>query len=130
MPILGPRSRKNLAQCHPDIVRVIERAIENGPDFVVICGHRNEEDQNAAFASGRSKLNWPKSKHNATPSRAVDVVPYPLDWKDLASFARVTGYILGISDGLGVPMRSGADWDRDWDTSDERFIDWPHLELV
>lgn len=57
-------------------------------DFAVICGHRNEAEQNAAFAAGRSKVKYPASKHNTNPARAYDRVPYPIplnaagEWDD------------------------------------------------
>ena len=43
---------------------------------MIVCGHRNKEDQNKAFAEGKSKLKWPKGKHNKLPSQAVDAAPY------------------------------------------------------
>lgn len=47
-------------------------------DFAVICGHRGETEQNAAFYAGKSKLKYPYSKHNSLPARAYDRVPYPI----------------------------------------------------
>lgn len=46
-------------------------------DFAVICGHRNESEQNAAFYKGKSKLKFPQSKHNSLPARAYDRVLFP-----------------------------------------------------
>lgn len=109
---------------------MLNTAIVNGPDFTILCGYRGEEEQTNAFVEGRSSLKWPHSKHNQYPSRAVDVAPYPVDWSDIRRFRVVVSYILGVADALGVEMRSGGDWDRDWEESDEWFRDGPHLELL
>ena len=130
MPEFSHRSLERLRTCHPDIRKVLKTAIVNGPDFTILCGHRGEEEQTKAFVEGRSSLKWPHSKHNQSPSRAVDVAPYPVDWSDIGRFRVVVSYILGVADALGVEMRSGGDWDRDWEESDEWFRDGPHLELL
>ena len=130
MPKFSERSRQRLATCHPDLQRVLNQAIEFGPDFTVICGHRTEEEQTRAVAEGRSHAPWPQSKHNGKPSEAVDIAPYPIDWDDWDRFRVLAGYILGTADTVGVPLRWGGDWDRDYTEADERFRDLPHFELV
>ena len=129
MPSFSKRSLDHLETCDARIQKVLNAAIKNGPDFVVICGHRNEADQNKAFDEGKSKVRWPNGRHNTLPSKAVDIVPYPVDWNDLDRFRVLISYVLGIAEVMGVPMRSGFDWDGDWDEKDERFRDFPHLEL-
>jgi peptidoglycan L-alanyl-D-glutamate endopeptidase CwlK len=43
---LGPRSRSNLRGLHPDLVRVVERAIEiTAQDFTVLEGVRTPQRQ-------------------------------------------------------------------------------------
>jgi peptidoglycan L-alanyl-D-glutamate endopeptidase CwlK len=133
MPSFGNVSKDRLATCHPDIQKVLEIAIKNGPDFTVVCGHRNEEDQNKAVAEGKSQTPWPTSNHNADPSVAVDIAPYfegGILWNDKEKFRCLISYVLGIGDALGIRLRSGADWDRDWSNDDHSFIDWPHLEII
>ena len=49
-------------------------------DCTLIQGHRGEEEQNKYFDEGKSKVRYPNGRHNARPSNAVDVVPYPIDW--------------------------------------------------
>lgn len=116
MPKLSARSLKNLSQCHPDLQRIAEAAIKEF-DFVVICGHRNEKDQNKAFAEGHSKLKWPKSKHNKTPSLAFDACPYPIDWSKRARFLEMRAKLKEVAARLGIKVR---------------FISWdlPHIELA
>ncbi len=50
-------------------------------DCAVLCGHRNEADQNEAFRNNSSTKKWPDSDHNELPSKAV--VPFPVDWENL-----------------------------------------------
>ena len=91
-------------------------------DFSVLCGHRNEEDQNAAYRSGVSKARWGESEHNSLPSKAVDICPWPVDWEDRESFARLIGRIEHIADQLGIEIRWGGDF--------ESLSDMPHIELI
>jgi hypothetical protein len=114
-------SKERLATCHPDLQKVINEAIKH-VDFSVVCGHRNEEDQNRAYEQGKSKLMYPHGNHNKIPSRAVDVIPYPkgytaseLEWAVLAT------HILAAASKLGVDVRWGGHW--------RTFVDKPHFEL-
>ena len=101
----------------------------------VLCGTRSKREQDEAHAAGKTKLLWPRSKHNATPSQAVDVIPYFLsgkqryDWEDLLAFSRLAGVILAVAHRHGVKLRWGGDWDRDGRSADETFLDLPHFEL-
>lgn len=129
MPTFSKLSEQRLATCDPRLQRILREAIKS-VDFTVLCGYRTEEEQEDAFRSGRSTVHFPNSKHNTIPSSAVDIAPYPVDWKDTARFARLAGYIERIAHEQGVRIRWGGDWDQDWQTSDERFVDMPHIELV
>jgi peptidoglycan LD-endopeptidase CwlK len=133
MPQLSELSKKRLAECHPDLQRILNIAIQQ-VDFTVMCGHRGKAEQDAAFASGNSTVRWPNSKHNQVPSLAVDIAPWlpevKIDWKDTAAFARLVGYIERIADEQGVKIRWGGDWNDNFRTRDERLVDMPHIELV
>jgi peptidoglycan L-alanyl-D-glutamate endopeptidase CwlK len=96
-------------------------------DFTVICGHRNKADQDKAYAAGHSKLKFPRSKHNSWPSLAVDVVPYPLDWKDIDAFKRLGVVIKQAWASMSEAERGGytLSWGGDWTS----FRDYPHWEL-
>ena len=96
-------------------------------DFSVICGHRGEKEQNEAYSTGNSKLKYPKSKHNSMPSMAVDIVPYPLDWKNIDSFKALAVEVKKVWDKIPTAEREGFDlsWGGDWKT----FKDMPHYEL-
>lgn len=132
MPVFGGASKAQLATCHPRLQRVLIEAIKY-VDFSVVEGHRGKDAQNAAYAKGLSKLKWPNGNHNATPSRAADVAPFPIDWSEkataLARFAFVSGVIHACAKQLGIKIRFGWDWNRNLDPRDESFLDWPHVEL-
>ena len=128
MPRFGKTSRKRLATCHPKLQKVFKEVVKEF-DCSVICGHRNEEDQNKAFDDGRSKVKYPHGRHNATPSNAIDVAPYPIDWNDRERFTYFAGYVLGIAKSMGITLRWGGDWNRNWDLKDNNFDDLPHFEI-
>ncbi len=130
MPTLGTTSLERLRTCHADLRRVLAKAIEDGPDFTVLCGHRDREAQDRAVAEGKSKAPWPKSRHNTSPSVAVDIAPWPIDWDDWNRFRVLAGYVLGVAAAMDIKLRWGGDWDRDYAETDERFRDLPHFELM
>jgi peptidoglycan L-alanyl-D-glutamate endopeptidase CwlK len=129
---LGNLSTNRLDTCHPKLIRLIRAVAERIPaplDFSVTCGHRGEAEQEAAFKAGKSTKHWPHSLHNGLPSRAIDLAPYPVDWNDYMSFARLAGYVQAVADDLGIRIRWGADWNDNGKTRDERLVDAPHFEL-
>jgi peptidoglycan L-alanyl-D-glutamate endopeptidase CwlK len=129
MPQFSKLSQQRLETCDPRLQAIMAEAIKL-VDFTVICGHRGQDEQEDAVRRGMSKTPWPRSKHNASPSKAVDIAPYPIDWKDTHRFARLFGLIECIAKQQGVSIRWGADWDRDGFSNDEKFFDFPHVELV
>jgi len=135
MPKYSPVSRERLSTCHKDL-RMVFNAVIQHFDCSILEGHRNEDDQNRYYDEGKSQLVWPQSKHNKSPSMAVDVVPYPIDWDGLNRFRYFAGYVMGVSDMLHAQgmishrVRWGGDWDRDTQLKDNSFNDMPHFELV
>ncbi|WP_454869683.1 M15 family metallopeptidase [Pseudomonas putida] len=129
MPAYSKASQERLASCHPKLQAIMNKVILF-VDCMIICGYRNQEDQDRAFREGKSKLMYPHGKHNTMPSNAVDVAPYPLDWSDTHAFARLAGYIQAVADSMGIPIRWGGDWNRNGKTKDEQFRDFPHFELI
>lgn len=120
MPTFSKRSLDNLAQCHPDLQKVAKEAIRHF-DFVITTGHRNKADQNKAFASGHSKLQYPHSKHNKKPSLAFDAAPYPIDWEDIARFDEMGKVMKAAAKTVGVKITWGGSW--------KSFKDRPHFEV-
>ena len=129
MPYYSKQSKQRLAQCHPDLQRLFNEVIKDF-DCSILCGHRNETEQQAAYENGTSKAQFGESKHNQLPSIAVDVVPYPIDWNDRERFALLAGFVLAKAKELNIKIRWGGDWDSDYQLKDENFSDMPHYELV
>ena len=129
MPYFGKRSQFNLSEVHPLLRKLFNEVIKTY-DCSVICGHRNQDDQDKAFQAGFSKVQFPNSKHNQRPSLAVDVMPYPIDWHDEKRLYHFVGYTYRIAHELQIKVRSGADWDGDLDFKDQNFHDAPHWELI
>ena len=117
----GKTSKQRLATCHPDLQEIMNELIKV-MDVSILCGHRTKEEQNDAYDKGHSKLRYPKSKHNKSPSLAVDVVPYPIAWDNMKRFNRMVGIIQGIAHCKGIKIRVGIDF--------KSFTDAPHVELM
>ncbi len=132
MPTFGKASLMQLATCDPRLQKVLVEAIKYF-DFSIVEGHRGKEAQDLAYKAGLSKLPWPRGNHNATPSRAADIAPYPVDWSETEAahlrFAFMMGVVHTCAQQLDIPVRFGMDWNRNLDMRDETFIDMPHVEL-
>lgn len=131
MYTFGKTSTEHLATCNEKLQLLCEKALAKGViDFAVIQGHRGEEEQNLYFNSGKSKAKFGESKHNTYPSKAVDVVPYPVDWNDTKRFCLLAGVILATAKELNINIRWGGDWNQDGKLKDNKFNDLPHFELM
>lgn len=128
MANFGKRSNNNLNTAHPKL-QILFREVVKHFDCSVLCGHRGEDEQNAAVEKGYSKVRFPNSKHNSNPSKAVDVVPYPVDWKDRERMKYFAGVVKGLAIGMGINIRWGGDWDSDTELKDNTFQDLPHFEI-
>ena len=128
MPKFGKTSTDRLATCHPKLQELFNEVIKNY-DCSILQGERTKEEQDEYFRTGRSKVQYPNSKHNSSPSMAVDVAPYPIDWQNTNRFYHFAGYVEGVARSMGVELRWGGDWDSDKDFSDQTFNDLPHFEI-
>lgn len=116
--ILGQRSKRNLEGVHPDLVRVVVRALELSPvDFTVIEGLRTPERQAELLKQGFTRTL--KSRHIV--GQAVDIVPLPVDWKNPAPFKLVADAMKKAAAELGVKITWGGDW--------VSFKDLPHYQI-
>ena len=124
--------KERLSTCKPELIRLFERVAQTW-DCECRCGHRGREAQDAAFASGASKLRWPDGPHNADPSTAADVYPHPVPddktSKGRATYYAFAGFVLGVAAEMGIKVRWGGDWDGDRDLLDQTFDDLVHFEL-
>ncbi len=135
MPKFSRSSFSKLSTCHADLQALFYEVIKHF-DCIILEGYRNEEDQEKAFAAGNTELHWPHGKHNHQPSMAVDVAPYPLDWKNDKRMYWFAGFVMGIAQKLKDEgkmthaVRYGGDWNSDDNIDNERFKDLVHFELL
>jgi peptidoglycan L-alanyl-D-glutamate endopeptidase CwlK len=128
MPRYSKRSKDRLSSCVAPLQRVFNEVIKH-VDCSILEGHRSKERQNKLYDEGRTKVRHPNGRHNAVPSKAVDVTPYPVDWDDRERQTLFAGFVLGIARGMGIVLRWGGDWDQDFQVMDNRFDDFPHFEV-
>jgi len=131
MPSFSKSSKDRLATCHPDLQKLMNEVIKH-IDISILGGHRSVEEQAEIFRRGMSKLSGAPgqlSKHNHSPSLAVDFSPYPIDWQSRERFIAASYFAKGIATQMGIKVRLGCDWNADLVFS-EGFFDGPHLELV
>ena len=128
MPRFSTRSKSRLNTCDEKLVELFKEVVK-GFDCTIIEGHRGQKKQDEAYNKGNSKVKFPNGKHNKSPSLAVDVAPYPIDWRDRDRFHYFAGYVLGIASQMGIKIRWGGDWDMDTQTKDNSFDDLVHFEI-
>lgn len=112
------RSIKNLDTCCDELQLLFSTVILNY-DCTIIEGHRTMERQKELFREGKSKTLG--SKHLSSPSNAVDVMPYPIDWSDQHGQHVFATKVLATAIDLGIKVR--------WGGSFKNFYDAPHWEL-
>jgi peptidoglycan L-alanyl-D-glutamate endopeptidase CwlK len=114
------RSLSNLKGIHPDLRRVIDRALQESPlDFIVIEGLRTMQRQRELYASGASKTM--NSRH--LTGHAVDLLPIgkggaAFDWP---LYDKLGPAVKAAADAEGVEITWGGDW--------QKFRDGPHFQL-
>tara|TARA_R110002020_G_scaffold128392_3_gene287753 strand:+ start:1926 stop:2318 length:393 start_codon:yes stop_codon:yes gene_type:complete len=128
MPYFGTKSKQRLATCDERLQKVFNEVIKY-VDCSVLEGHRGQERQDKLYEEGKTKLKFPNGRHNMAPSNAVDVTPYPVNWKDRERQTLFAGFVLGIARSMGIRLRWGGDWDMDFQVNDNRFDDFPHFEI-
>ena len=147
--IFSKKSILKLQGVHPDLVKVITKALEyTTQDFSITEGVRTKEQQALYVRTGRSQTM--NSKHLVQSdgfSHAIDVVPYPISW-DLEKFYPIADAVKKASKELGITVRWGGAWvnlntsnksarelvksysEARRKTGNKVFIDAPHFELV
>jgi len=134
MPRFSIKSNSILATCERDIQTVMHEVIKI-VDITAFSGHRTPEEQAKLYAQGRTtKGNIityrdgtdKKSKHNYSPSKAVDIIPYPSGWKDKERFHYVAGVVMTVADRLFKEgkIEKQIEWGGNW----KNFKDLPHFQ--
>ncbi|WP_180297020.1 M15 family metallopeptidase [Snodgrassella alvi] len=140
---LSNRSLQRLYGVDASLVKVVKRAIElTRQDFMVTEGLRTHEQCCINYGKGRtaqqcslkgvpakyaqpdlSKVTWLNnpfaSKH--VTGRAIDLIPYPIDWNDLKKFHLIAAAMKQAAAELGVRIMWGGDW--------KSSKDYPHFEI-
>ena len=135
MPSFGTASQEQLDTVCPELVKVMEIVVKEF-DISILEGRRSWERQAELLRQNKSKVGPGESKHNPPTegddtwlSLAVDVAPYPIDWKDAKRFIYMAGLVIGIGRTLGFDIRWGGNWDEDQVIlDDQNFDDLPHFE--
>ena len=131
MPKLGKRSKKRLEGVDGRLIALLERVCQYF-DITVIEGKRSQERQNMLVEQGKSKTKF--GKH--VQGKAVDIAPYPIDWKARDDFHYLGGFVLGIASQMNINVRWGGDWsdsslsENRRTTKDNNFDDLVHFELI
>lgn len=120
MFVLGSRSLKMLTGVHPDLVKVVKRAIEiTEIDFTVTEGLRTVARQRQLVAAGASQTM--KSRH--ITGHAVDLaalVAGKVRWH-WPLYAKLADAMKRAATEVGVPIEWGGDW--------RTLKDGPHFQL-
>lgn len=126
-------SRSKLDTCDERLQEIFNEAIKY-IDITIVQGHRSKEEQNKYYREGKSEVQYPNSKHNSSPAKAVDAAPYVsgegIPWQDDRYFYYLAGIVMAIAKSKGINLRFGGDWDRDNNFSDQSFNDLVHYEIV
>ena len=143
---LSNSSKEKYDTLHKDLRLIIDEALKYSTiDFGLSEGHRPPEKQFEYFKKGRKEVGgeWvivdkskvvtykdgynKKGKHNYNPSLAVDVVPYPIDWKDIKRFIEFANYVKGVADMLFAygAIDNRIEWGGNW----KSFKDYPHFQI-
>ncbi len=125
-------SQIKLEQVDFKLRRIVDM-VRDMRDISIVTGHRDEVLQDLMFSGKpkRSHVEWPNSKHNSMPSRAIDVQPYPYVEKSLREdLSYIAGLFIAFGKAEGLPIRWGGDWDKDGETHDNKFDDLFHFEII
>ena len=118
---LSPRSIERMAGIHPDLFKVVQRAIQvTEVDFAITEGLRDEETQARYVAGGKSKTM--NSRH--LTGHAVDLFALDEDGKvtwDWKYYYPLAAAVKKAAEDVGVSIEWGGDW--------SKFKDGPHYQL-
>lgn len=145
--VLGKNSLARLQDVHPDLVKVVKRAIQiTRVDFAVVQGNRTRDQQMRLYGKGRTasqceakgvpasyarpdeaKVTWTLAS-NHIGGRAVDIAPYvdgQITWDDNGKrglWPQLATAMQSAARELGVAIVWGGSW--------KQTPDRPHFELA
>lgn len=122
--LICPSCEAKLKQAHPVLAAWFNDVIKpRFKDCHVSWTYRGKEDQNEAHAEGKSRLAWPKSKHNAMDeqgnpcAKAIDLFQIASNGMGVWSWR----YFKDISAFMPDELEWGGNW--------KGFADSDHYEL-
>lgn len=108
---LSNKSKSKLKDVHPDMVKIVEKALEYSEvDFGITEGLRTKQRQEELVNTGKSKTM--NSRH--LTGKAVDVVAYKgseISW-DVSLYCKIADAFRKACNELQIPVVWGACWDR------------------
>ena len=117
---LSQKSKDRMAGVHPDLVAIVNRAIEiTAVDFAVLEGVRSQAKQAQLVKAGASQTM--RSRH--LTGHAVDLGAYiggSVRW-DWPLYDRISEAVKAAAKELATPIEWGGDW--------VSFKDGPHFQL-
>ena len=128
MKTWSARSLKNMDGIHPDLRKILDRALQDSPiDFLITEGLRTKERQAQLVAKGASRTM--KSRH--LTGHAVDLVPLldldndgKIEAEEMYNWPlirKLAVHIKMAAKAVNVPIEHGGDW--------TTFPDGPHWQL-
>jgi peptidoglycan L-alanyl-D-glutamate endopeptidase CwlK len=154
---LGAQSLAKMQGVHPDLVRVVKRAITlSKVDFKVIEGVRTKERMWENYGKGRTvaqcaakgvpakyarpgaaRVTWLNdplmSNHRVHADgfgHAVDCLIAPYDWKEGPGWKLMNDAFMEAARIENVKVRWGRNWDGDDKIGEKGETDGPHFELA
>ena len=131
--------------------RVVKLAIQlSKQDFMVLEGVRSREQCMVNYGKGRTiaqcvakdvpaqyanpkvaKVTWLNNPFSSKHcyGKAVDLVPYPIDWNTPSKFDEIAKAMFQAAKQLGVSIRWGADWNSNGRPREKGETDSPHFEI-
>lgn len=125
MFVLSERSKSRLNGVHPDLIKIVNRAIQISPiDFGITEGVRSVARQKELLAEGKSTtMNSRHIPGKDGTSKAVDVVAYingQVNW-DFENYRKIAAAFKAAARDLKLEIEWGGDW--------KTFKDGPHFQL-
>jgi len=152
----GKSSRGELDTCDKRLIIGLEKALSWGiMDITVLYGHRDPFEQFELYQKGREEVNgeWViankskvvttkvgfrmLSRHNYSPSLAVDVAPYingravyGRNEQEVRQVLVLAGIVLAAFKAVDIPVTWGGNWDGDGEPlTDQTFNDLLHFQV-
>ena len=132
---LHPKIRQKVLDAY---IHINNRLLGKGVRLRFTHTTRTNQEQDELYAQGRTVpgdiVTWTLNSRHLPASdgfgKAVDLVPYPINWNETRKFDDIAKAMIQASKELNIEIRWGADWDMDGIPRERDEIDSPHFELV